>query len=189
MQSLTQQLTQQIAQQLSPLTSLQGPYVKLMFDVMGRAMEAASQIDPVFERELKALSPDFIFEMCVKPNGPGLVMQKQPDGTFKYLGEQKPKKPDLSIQFKHMAHAFLVLSFQESTARAFANDRMVVDGEIAHALKMVRCLNRLEAFILPKIIAERAIKRYPKMTLQEKLAHGTRIYSRVASNIIKPLIS
>lgn len=189
MQSLTQQLTHQLAQPLSTLSNLQGPYVKLMFDVMGRAMEAASQIDPVFERELKALSPDFIFEMCVKPNGPGLVMQKQPDGTLKYLGEQKPKKPDLSIQFKHLAHAFLVLSFQESTARAFANDRMVVDGEIAHALKMVRCLNRLEAFILPKIIAERAIKRYPKMTLQEKLAHGARIYSRVASNIIKPLIS
>lgn len=180
MQRLAQHLN------LSNLATLQGPYVKLMFDIMGRAMEAASQIDPVFERELKALSADFIFEMCVKPNGPGLVMQKQPDGTLKYLGVHTPKKPDLSIQFKHMAHAFLVLSFQESTARAFANDRMIVDGEISNALKMVRCLNRLEAFILPKVIAERAIKRYPKLTLQEKLSHGARIYSRVATNLLKP---
>lgn len=179
MQGLTQHLN------LSNLSSLQGPYVKLMFDVMGRAMEAASQVDSVFEREIKGLSADFVFEMCVKPNGPGLVMQKQPDGTLKFLGGTTPRKPDLSIQFKHMAHAFLVLSFQESTARAFANDRMIVDGEISNALKMVRCLNRLEAFILPKIVAERAIKRYPKLSLQEKLTHGARIYSRVASNFMK----
>jgi hypothetical protein len=174
---------------LSSLSALQGPYVKLMFDVMGRAMEAASQIDSVFERELKALSPDFVFEMCVKPNGPGLVMQKLPDGSLKYLGANKPRKPDLSIQFKHLAHAFLVLSFQESTARAFANDRMIVDGEISHALKMVRCLNQLETFILPRLVAERAIKRYPKLSVQEKLKHGARIYSRVATNFLKPKTS
>lgn len=173
---------------LSNLPNLQGPYVKLMFDVMGRAMEAASQFDSVFQRELGALGPDFIFEMCVEPNGPGIVLQKQPDGSLKYLGDQSPYKPTLSIQFKHMAHAFLVLSFQESTARAFANDRMVVDGEISHALKMVRCLNRLETFILPKIVAQRAIKRYPNLPLQEKLMHGARIYSRVASNFLKGVV-
>lgn len=183
MQSLAQSLN------LSNLSQLQGPYVRIMFDVMGRAMEAASQFDPVFQRELATLNPDFIFEMCVKPRGPGIVLQKQSDGSLKYLGDQSPQKPSLSIQFKHLAHAFLVLSFQESTARAFANDRMVVDGEISQAMKMVRCLNRLEVFILPKVIAQRAVKRYPKLSLQEKLLQGTRIYSRVAANFVKGVVN
>ncbi|CBL45653.1 Conserved hypothetical protein [gamma proteobacterium HdN1] len=168
---------------LSRLDGLQRPYVTLMMAVMGRAMEAASQIDPIFQSEVGALDNGFLFEMTIQ-NGPGMVMQKQADGSLKHIGNQCPRKPDLSIRFKHITHAFLVLSFQESTARAFANDRMVVDGDLSYAMKMVRCLNRLEAFILPKLVAERAVKRYPSLPVQEKLRHGMRIYSRVAANLL-----
>ena len=81
--------------------------------------------------------------------------------------------------------AFLVLSFQEGTARAFANDRIYVDGEVSHAIRLVRCLSRMEVLILPKLVAERAVKRYPAINLGEKINLAARIYGRVATNFLK----
>jgi len=122
--------------------------------------------------------------MRVIPNGPALVMVKTDEGNLRYVGTSAPRKVDVAMKFKHLQHAFLGFSFQESTARSFANDRILLDGEIAYAMKLVRCLNRMESLILPKIIAQRALKRYPNLSLPEKLLGGGRIYSQVARNLI-----
>jgi hypothetical protein len=48
---------------------------------------------------------------------------------------------------------------------------MVADGEVSHAIRMVRCLDKMEALILPKLVAEMAVKRYPKIyPLNEKIS-------------------
>ena len=95
-------------------------------------------------------------------------------------------KPDLTITFKHLQHAFLVFSFQESTAQAFANDRMIADGDLAYAIRLVRCLNKMEALILPKMVASLAVKQYPdQLTLKEKLTEAANIYLKVAQSYLK----
>ena len=163
---------------------LKRPYVALMMDVIGRGLEAASQVDETIQREVSRLPEGFMFDMRALPNGPCFVMQKDAAGSLRYLGNTAPRKPDVSMKFKHLNHAFLVLSFQEGTARAFANDRLLLDGEIAYAMKLVRCLNRMESLILPKFVAVRALKRYPHLSLKEKLANGGRIYTRLAKNLV-----
>lgn len=161
-------------------------YVELMFQVMGRALQAVSEVDHEVKKEAQALPEGFLFEMMVMPDGPRLIVEHTGLGRFHYHGETAPRPIDLSIQFKHIAHAFLVLSFQEKTAVAFANDRMLVDGEISYAVRMTRVLNRLESFILPKLIAERAVKEYPtNLHLPEKLLSAARIYLKVATNFVE----
>ena len=94
-------------------------------------------------------------------------------------------RPDLSIKFKHMNHAFMVLSFQEGTAEAFTKDRMIADGDLSHSIILVRILNKLEAIILPKFIAVRAVKRYPdNLGLGEKLFKAICIYALVLKHLI-----
>ncbi|MFE8073159.1 hypothetical protein QQM79_19015 [Marinobacteraceae bacterium S3BR75-40.1] len=160
-------------------------YVQLMMQVVGRAMQAISEVDDEVRKETAVLPDGFLFEMTIMPDGPALVMGKMPGGRLRYMGEKGPAAPDLSIQFKHLTHAFLVLSFQEKTSQSFANDRMLVDGDLGYSLRMVRVLNRLESFILPKLIAERAVKEYPHdLHLPKKLIHGARIYFQVATNLI-----
>ena len=159
-------------------------YVVLMMEVIGRSLEAASQVDKEIRREVATLPDRLMFEMRVLPSGPALVMVKTDEGALRYVGTSAPRKVDVAMKFKHLQHAFMVFSFQESTARSFANDRILLDGEIAFAMKLVRCLNRMESLILPKIIAERALKRYPNLPLLQKLAGGGRIYSQVAKNLI-----
>ena len=163
---------------------LKRPYVALMMDVIGRGLEAASQVDEKIQREVRKLPDGFMFDMRALPDGPCFVMEKEGASSLRYIGNKAPRKPDVSMKFKHLNHAFLVLSFQEGTARAFANDRLLLDGEVAHAMKLVRCLNRMESLILPKFVAIRALKRYPRLSLTEKLADGGRIYSRLAKNLV-----
>ncbi len=163
-------------------------YVQTMFRIMGHALEAISTTDPQVRDEARALPEGFVFEMTVLPGGPFLLVEHQGGGKLKYLGRKRPERVHLSIRFKHIAHAFLVLSFQENTAIAFANDRMVVDGDIGFAVRMTRILNRLEATILPRLVAVRAVKEYPvDLGLFEKIPGAVRIYSRVAAGILKDL--
>ncbi|MBN7769311.1 hypothetical protein KUV44_02480 [Marinobacter daepoensis] len=176
-----------IAKRLQPMAShARRSYVELMFQVMGRALQAISEVDETTRTETRELPEGFLFEMQVMPNGPKLIVEHTGDGRLHFHGDQAPRPVDLSIQFKHIAHAFLVLSFQEKTSVAFANDRMLVDGDISYAVRMTRVLNRLESFILPKLVAERAVKEYPaNLKLPEKLINAARIYLKVASNFVE----
>ena len=144
-------------------------YVQAMFRFMGHGLEAISQ-------------------MMVLPSGPSLVLEHTGEGRLRYLGPTYEGNVDLSIRFKHMAHAFLVLSFQEKTTEAFANDRMVVDGDISLGVRMTRILNRLEAIILPRLVASRAVKEYPDdLGLLEKLPGAIGVYRRVFTSMIRDL--
>lgn len=176
-----------LARRMQPMTlHARRLYVKLMFQVMGNALQAISEIDPVVQDEARSLPEGFLFEMMVMPNGPRLIIEHTGQGRFRYHGSTAPRAVDLSIQFKHMVHAFMVLSFQEKTSVAFANDRMLVDGDISQAIRMTRVLNRLETFILPRLVAERAVKEYPaNLHLPEKFFSAARIYLKVASQFVE----
>lgn len=165
--------------------NLQRAYVKLMMDVIGRGLVMASQVDQEIQAEVAKFPDNFIFSMNVFPNGPAFIAQVTSDKRLKLL-DQYDKKPDLTITFKHLAHAYLVFSFQESTAQAFANDRMIADGDLAYAIRLVRCLNKMEALILPKFMASMAVKEYPtELTLKEKVGEAASIYLKIAQSYFK----
>lgn len=177
-----------LAIQKSPLSSIQRlipsaqkAYVALMMDTIARALVSASQVDGELKDEIAGFPADFIIQMIVLPNGSRFNLRVMADKTLIRL-DNFEGKPDLSIKFKHLTHAFLVFSFQESTSRAFANDRMIADGEVSYAIRLVRCLNKLEALILPKPVAKLAVKRYPTLPLGEKVTKAAQIYAQVVSS-------
>jgi hypothetical protein len=166
------------------LTELQRAYVATMMEVVGRGLVSTSFVDEEVRKEISGLPVGFHFQMIVLPNGSRFTAKVIAGGHLELVPDFQGK-PDLSVKFKHLSHAFLVLSFQEGTARAFANDRMVADGEVSHAIRMVRCLDRMEAIILPKMVAKMAVKRYPEhLSLNEKVNKAARIYGLVAKNFL-----
>lgn len=159
-------------------------YVATMMAVIGRSLVAMSQVDDVVRREFSALPVGYTIRMTVMGDGPAFAVEVREDGVLRLLDDASARC-DLNAVFKHNRHAFLVFSFQEGTARAFANDRLYVDGNLSHAIRLVRCLNRMEAIILPKVVAERAIKRYPHIRIGEKLSLATRTYGRLVANLFR----
>lgn len=165
----------------------QRAYVTLMLQVVGAGLAAAADHDDTVRRELSALPDGFIMQMTVFPIGPTFTLRVGRGGSAAVVHDFTGRA-DLVIRFKHISHAFQVFSFQEGTARAFANDRMVVDGSVAYAMIFVRCLNSLQQLILPRVIAKNVIKRYdPQLGLGEKLRKATGIYRDVATTLVKGL--
>ena len=109
--------------------ALQLVYVKLMMDVIGRGLVMASQVDEEVKQEVAKFPVGFVLSMNVFPHGPAFIAKVTPDHQLELLHSVE-NKPDLTITFKHLSHAFLVFSFQESTAQAFAHDRMIADGDV-----------------------------------------------------------
>lgn len=165
--------------------ALEQAYVKVMMDVIGRGLVMASQVDDEIKHEVSVFPVGFTLSMKVFPNGAAFIARVNQNHQLE-LVKSLDTKPDLSIIFKHVHHAFLVFSFQESTAQAFANDRMIADGDVAYAIRLVRCLNKMEALILPKLVAELAVKEYPTdLSLKEKFTGAANIYLKVAQSYLK----
>lgn len=161
----------------------QKAYVTTMMAIVGNGLAAASRVDDTVRRELSAFPAGYQVCMTVFPSGPSFHLRLDGNGQGEVLAAPVGK-PDLTIRFKHMAHAFLVFAFQEGTAQAFANDRMIADGNVSHAIRLVRCLNRMETLILPKFVAARAVKRYDDPALLDKVGKAARIYGLVAKSLI-----
>lgn len=67
--------------------------------------------------------------------------------------------------------------FRKVLLKPFANDRMIADGDVSAAIRLVRCLNKMESLILPKLVASLAVKEYPtELTLKEKFNQAANIY-------------
>jgi hypothetical protein len=63
---------------------------------------------------------------------------------------------------------------------------MIADGDISNAIRLVRCLNKMEALILPKMVAQLAVKEYPNnLSLKEKLTEASSIYLKIAQSYLK----
>ena len=155
---------------------LQRFYVVVMINVIARLLAACSCVDKVFRDEIAQLPEGFVLSMGVLPKGPAIYLRKHKSGSLQCVQLKQFAEVDLTISFKHITHAFLVFSFQEGTAASFANERMLLNGEISEGMIVVRCLNRMESLVLPRFIASKILKRYPTIRLQEKMLGALRIY-------------
>lgn len=138
-------------------------YVWIILFVFGRAFQAAYKCDRDIKSEFDSLPSDFLFDLCVIPGGPHMLVGRDKNGKIKYMGSRlKPgMKPSLAMKAKNMEAAFTMFTFFESTTVAAARNRLVVEGDLKYAMAMVRVMNLLEVYLLPKPVAKLGVKRYP----------------------------
>ena len=159
--------------------SLKKDYVAMMLWFMGRAIQAAAAVDRAVKKEFTDMPDSFTFELSVMPNGPHMIVGKDQRGFVRYRGwNPAGKKIDLQMKIKNIEAAMLIFTFQESTALATARERLIVDGEVAHACAIVRILDTVEVYLLPKIIAKLAVKRYPDWSFRRRYLGRVLIYVR-----------
>lgn len=156
-------------------------FTRTMLPILGGLLEAGSEVDPVVQREVATLPADIVFAMTVFGTDAQVRLARRGDQLV-HLDPTSPARPTLDIVFKHVGVAFLVVSFQESTALAFARGRLVVHGDTALAMRMTRCLDRMEAVTLPGPIASRALKSVPYIPPAERLSLAARYYGVAAKN-------
>lgn len=142
-------------------------YLAIMLWVVGKAVQAAARVDKEVQTEFSTMPDTYTFSLGAFPGGPCMIVGKDGNGRVRYLGRDINQYPlDLEITFKSMGHLFSLLSFQESTPTANSRDRMTVSGDVPQACTVVRILDIVQVYLLPRFIARMAIKRYPAWSLK-----------------------
>ena len=135
-------------------------YLSMLFFVTGRAVQAASGIDPDIREEVSRLPDECTLKLTVWPKGPGFSLRKTEAGTLRLLGRQEDSETHMHLEIQAPALGFTLAAFRESTALAASKGRISASGDLALACSLVRILSRTEIYLLPRSVAMRAVKRY-----------------------------
>jgi len=161
------------------LYSAQAAYVRTMLALSERLLVAAARVDAEIQRELSVFPERFVIGFSIMGSDIK-VRLRTANGRLERIDPRIPAQ--LDVIFKHISHAFMVFSFQESTAQAFANQRFVTQGDAALSMRFTRCLNRVQAVSLPEFIAARALKALPPISFTEKLMLSARLFALLPSS-------
>lgn len=140
-------------------TKAQKTYATVVLFFLYRAMQALYKEDSRIREEVDSWPLGSILVMRVAKNGPSLCLRRTKAGLERVLDMDKP---DIIIAFKSVESAFLVLTGQLGTARAYAQHRFVVWGDLYQVMSFVRCIDLVEAYLLPPKMAKRILRRVPK---------------------------
>ncbi len=159
-------------------------YVAVMLRAVGRALVATSRVDDSIRAELCQLPAGYQIQIAILyGSAASLVVQKQQDGTLA-VAQSLKAVPDLRVSFKHLAHAYLLLSLQESATTAWARGRVVIEGDATHAMRFVRCFDTMSILLLPHCLVKRCIKHYARVNLWDKAVKSMRIYGLILKNLL-----
>jgi hypothetical protein len=159
-------------------------YLATMLWCVGRAIQAAARVDKQVKAEFKAMPAGYTFSLGAFPHGPHMIVGKDDKGNVRYLGGNLSKTPvNLELTLKSMKNLFVLFTFQESTPTANARDRMIVSGDVPQACAAVKILDIVQVYLLPKSIAKRAIKRYPRWSLKRHTVDRAMILVRTLIGI------
>lgn len=157
-------------------------YLSVMLWFVGRAVVAATRVDPAVRAEWDALPEGYVFRLGVMPDGPAMVVGKRNDGSARVIKDGEGPV-DLDMRIKSVDGALRMFTFRESTAVASCRNRIVVDGEVPPACGVVRILDAVEMYLLPAVIARRAVKRLPDWSLYKLTVGRLLVYLRTVSGL------
>ena len=124
-----------------------------------RGIKVLYKKDSRVKEELDALKDGFTLELKTSINGPKLIVKKENNDIIKL---KETENVDISICFKSIDAAFLVLTGRLGVAQAYAEHRFTLKGDIAVAMAVVRCVDLVESYLLPKFITKNILKEVPK---------------------------
>jgi len=136
-------------------------YLAALFWITGRALQAGSFIDEEIQQELNSLPEDFSFALTVFPDGPQLNLKLLPQNRLGKLTVLKGQPGTmLHMKITSFTHAYRLFTFRQSLSSAAARGDLTIQGSLSQVCIMVRILERVEHYLLPRRIACRAVKRY-----------------------------
>jgi len=149
--------------------------VKIVFFVLGRGLQSASKHDRTIQQEVATWPENTVVLFKVLPDSPRMAFQKTSTGRIHYLGTRVPEEQaTITVAFKNIECAFLMLTAQVGTAQAYSEHRMAVRGDLVLALSIIRCLNVIERYLFPGFIARGILRRLPAIPFWRR--HGLRLW-------------
>lgn len=141
---------------------IQTSIVRLVFLSLGHAFQTAYRLDPEVKKEVDAWPDTVCVVMVVEPDGPCMTLMKR-NGGLQYLGEKEIMNADVVIAIKNIEFIFRMMMGLMSMPRIVSENRQYVKGDLALASSIIRCMNRVQALMIP-VVTGLYIKKVPKLS-------------------------
>lgn len=142
--------------------------VRTVFFLLGRSLQALSHRDPVIRAETASWEEGFTLMIRAEPRGPFLVITKSA-GRLRHLPSRETPAADLIISIKSLNLACRIFTTRLPFFRAYIEHRIGMHGDIARAMSVNRCFNRVQFLLMPGVITRRILKRKPRLRTADML--------------------
>ncbi|MBD3244781.1 MAG: hypothetical protein GF335_02195 [Candidatus Moranbacteria bacterium] len=150
-------------------------FVKSGFFLLGRSIQSVSGFDRIVQREIENWTNGFCVKMQVKPKGAFLILTKNKNRLI--YSSKNVKKADLTILFRNLEAGFMLLSAQMGTPQAYAQNRLEIYGPINRSMQLIRILNRVQTYLLPKFLVKKTMTKVPEIPFLYLFFQKLRLYS------------
>ena len=141
---------------------------KIILFFLYRGLNIIYKYDETLKKEIDSLNYNYKIKLQLSSNCYSLNLVKDKYG-FKKIRNKRNKRnksniddSDLEICFKNIDIAFLVLIGNIGISNAYAMHSFTLKGSINEGLKIVRCIEIVEAYLFPKFITKKILKEVPK---------------------------
>ncbi|MHA1331045.1 MAG: hypothetical protein ACTSR2_08215, partial [Candidatus Hodarchaeales archaeon] len=149
--------------------------VKMVLFTLGRSISSISCFDSTVKSEIENWPDNTGIMFKVLPNGPSMsLVYRSKKLSYKKVPEEEAS---IIIYFKNLESAFMALTAQLSTIDAFMQHRNLLKGDPSIAMSLVRCLNIVQTYLFPRLIAKRVIKRVPKIPWYKRYYGRLRVFT------------
>lgn len=130
--------------------------------LLARGICAVSIFDKRAASDIEALGNGFSFAVCagLGKNSPSIKLQAENKRFIRV--DTDINASDIVIRFKDVSGMLPVLMGRISVESAFAQHRMLIWGNVNQAVALVRIIVITEAYLLPKFMIKKAMRRVPR---------------------------
>lgn len=147
----------------------------IIFNVLARGVSVLNEKDSLIKTEIDALPQNYTVSLGILPYGNYLYILKR-DGKL-YVDKTKQEQVDLAIAFKNAKSARRVMLAKSSIAQSYCRHDLLVSGDIAEAMGLVRVINRAEKYLFPHFMTKSFLpkikKEYSSFCLYCKILFGS----------------
>lgn len=135
---------------------------KVVLFFLYRGIHIVNKIEPKVYTETKKWKNGYSIKIQACEKGPSLLLKKQGNEIIRLKDNQDC---DLEIIFKSLDGAFLLLTGRLGIAKAYCEHRFLLKGNIMEAMSLVRCIDIVETYLFPKMIAKHLVKEITKIKI------------------------
>jgi hypothetical protein len=159
--------------------------ISVVLSMFGPAFEVISKRVPEIKEELISWDDGRRFAVGILPKGPYITLEKRGD-MIHYLGKGLIS-PNISMFFKNFDAALPVFLGMKGSFQTFAENGMIVEGNLAHTMEVNRVANIVYAYLFPGIILKIILKRPPRLSFLQLITKA-RVYMNLTPAIIWSLV-
>lgn len=136
-------------------------FCNLIYTCLARGI-AGLYKDSNIKKEIDSLPNDFKINLGILPYGNYIGLIKTEQGLR--IQKNGFEKADLNVYFKNVKSTKRVMLARQSIAQSYSRHELIVGGDIARAMALVRIINRVECYLFPRFMTKKILPKIKKQT-------------------------